>query len=138
MKKLVLLTALILMTGLAFGQGLQKGNLAGVKIVNLTPNPDVTMNQFVDFIKNKYIPAYEKAHPGIKCYLTKSIRGDNENSYGWIFYIESAEVMLKYWPEPDVESVLKQEAGKKLEPINVERRKFGTWTFQNTDDWVIL
>jgi len=80
MKKLVLLTALILLLGSAFGQGLQKGNIVGVQTLTVTLNQGVTMEQFTDYLIKKCFPEFEKAHQGWKYYLTKGIKGENAGS----------------------------------------------------------
>jgi len=125
------------MTGITFGQGVQKGNLVGVHVMTVTLTPGVTMEQFLDFYQNKYIPAYEKNLPGIKMYVAKGIRGENENSFGLIYIITSKEVRDKYWTETDVTTELAQGAFKKLEPLSEERKKLGTWTRTKYTDWVI-
>ena len=137
MKKLILFTAMIVMTGIALGQGVQKGNLVGVHVMTVTLTPGVTMEQFLDFYQNKYIPAYEKNLPGIKMYVAKGIRGENENSFGLIYIITSKEVRDKYWTETDVTTELAQSAFKKLEPLSEEGKKLGAWTRTKYTDWVI-
>ena len=53
MKKLVFLVALVLMAGVAFGQTIQKGSVFGAYALEIKLDPDVTMNQFLDFVQNK-------------------------------------------------------------------------------------
>ena len=48
MKKLLVISVLILLTGVAFGQTLQKGGSFNLHVLTVTLDPDVTMNQWVD------------------------------------------------------------------------------------------
>ncbi len=52
-------------------------------------DPEVTMNQFKDFYVNKVIPEYEKHITGWKGYLVKGIRGENINSFGVIWIVDT-------------------------------------------------
>ena len=49
MKKIIVVAALILFTGITFGQKLKKGNVIGTHVVTIELNPGVTMDQFLDF-----------------------------------------------------------------------------------------
>lgn len=129
---------MILLTGLVFGQSIQKGSILGMHVRYITLQPDVTMDKYLDFYINKYIPEYEKNYPGIKLYVIKGIRGENENSIGLVYLFKSVEVRDKYWPQKDVSSELALEATKKLQPILEELRKLGTATSKSQTDWVIL
>jgi hypothetical protein len=85
MKKVVFIAAMSLISGIAFGQNLKKGNLIGVHTMTVTLKPGVTMEQFTQFYSNKVIPAMNKIDPEWQVYLVKSIRGNiNENSIGMI------------------------------------------------------
>jgi hypothetical protein len=64
-------------------------------------NPDVSMNQFLDFYINKYIPEFEKNFPGVKEYLMVGDRGENKNKIGGILVFESLAVRDKYYPKED-------------------------------------
>jgi len=64
MKKLVFITAMILLSGFSFGQCLQKGNLIGTHVMTVTLQPKVTMEQFIAFYNSKVIPEFNKREPG--------------------------------------------------------------------------
>lgn len=119
-------------------QNLQKGNLLGMHVINITLAPNVTMEKFLDFYTNKFIPEYEKNFPGIKLYVIKGIRGENENKFGLVYVLKSTEVRDKYWPQKDVSSDVTQAGMKKLEPLVEERKKLATWTEASQTDWIIL
>jgi hypothetical protein len=136
MKKLLIITALILFAGIAFGQTLQKGNLIGVHSLTITLQPDVTMDQYMDFFTNKFIPKYQESFPGLKLQILKGDRGENENKLGLLFSFESVEARDKLWPTMDGPSELAQQGFAKLNPTWDELVKLGTWTSVHTD-WVV-
>ena len=98
MKKLIIAAAFILFTGVAFGQTLTKGSVIGVHAYNITLQPDVTMNQFLEFWTNKIIPEMEKAWPGAKQILMKGDRGEHKYGFASITYFESIEQRDKLFP----------------------------------------
>ena len=132
MKSLLLTVTLILVVGITFGQTLQKGNLVGVHVMTINLDPDVTMNQYLDFYVNKYIPEWEKNFPGIKVSIAKGIRGENKNIFGLIYFADSEEARDKFFNEDE----LGKAAYEKLQPVTVELQKLGTYTSTYTD-WVI-
>ncbi len=136
MKKLFITAAFILLAGVAFGQTLQKGNLVGLHVVTLNLNPDVTMNQYLDFFIHKVIPEYEKNFPDIKYNIAKGIRGENENSFAYFVVFESEKVRNKYWSEEGVYTELGNSALEKMGPILAELEKLGTSSTTYTD-WLI-
>jgi len=136
MKKLIILTAFILFSGFSFSQTLQKGNLIGFHILTITPNPDVTFNQYMDFFMHKWVPKYEESFPGLKLFVVKGERGENNNRVGLLFLFESAEIRDKYWPKMDEGSELAQQGFDKLRPTSIEMQKLGTWSSVHTD-WVV-
>ena len=137
MKKLIIAAAFILLAGVAYGQTLKKGIVISFHTTTVTLNPDVTMDQYLDFYLNKFIPELEKALPGVHWFICKGDRGVNENGYASVMYMESLEVRDKYWPEMDVTSELGKSAFAKLQPVTDELNKLGTATTEYTD-WKIL
>ena len=137
MKKLILITAaLLLVAGTTFGQTLQKGNLIGTHVTTVDLKPDVTMEQWQEFYISKVIPEIEKHYTGWKFYLTKGIRGENENSIGSIVVIKSEEHRDKYYNEDGSLNELGIAIQEKLKPVIEELEKLGTYTFTYTD-WII-
>ncbi|MCK4345229.1 MAG: hypothetical protein KAX05_08065 [Bacteroidales bacterium] len=137
MKKLILTAALILVVGTTFGQTLQKGNLIGTHVTTVDLKPDVTMEQFQEFVISKVIPEMEKHYPGWKAYSVKGIRGENENSIGMIYVIKSEEHRDKYYNEDGSLNELGKATQEKLNPVLEELEKLGTYTTTFTD-WLIL
>ena len=136
MKKLIIAAAFILLAGVAFGQTLQKGVILGVHHMTITLKPDVTMDQFLDALSNKWIPEAEKLFDGWKGIIVKGNKGENVNEYGLVWYIDSINDRDKYYKSDG--NVTDEVAAKmeKLQPINDELDKLGTWTSTYTD-WVI-
>lgn len=98
MKKLLIITALFLFAGVAFGQTLKKGAILAIRpSTGLVLKPDVTMNQYLDVLKNKWAPEMEKLFPGTKMFYMKGDRGTMANVYAMVWYFESAEVRDKYF-----------------------------------------
>lgn len=131
-------------TSSSFGQSLKKGNLVGLHTMNVNLNPDVTMNQYKEFITSKYIPAADKNFSGMKTYLLQGVRGENENSLGFLFMFNTEEDRNKYWNDDGTPTALQTSASEKMQAIHEEGAKLGTnlmplgadWTSVYTD-WVV-
>lgn len=99
-------------------------------------DPDVTMNQYLDFFVNKYIPEFEKNFPGAKLYIAKGVSGENKNSFGLIYLADSGEVKDKFVNKDGTLTELGTSSFEKLQPTTDELEKLGTYT-STTTDWVI-
>ena len=98
MRKLVIAVAFILFAGVAFGQTLTKGNVIGVHNYSITLQPDVTMNQVLEFWTNKMIPEMEKVWPGGNEIVMIGDRGKHKYGFATISYFESVEQRDKLFP----------------------------------------
>ena len=136
MKKLILFSVLILLTGIAFGQTLQKGVVLGFHNGTFIPNPDVTMNQCMSFLKDKYIPESEKSYPGTKLFILKGVRGECVDCISFIVLFPSDEIRNKYWKAEGVLTELGNAASEKMKPVIAEMAKYGKIVDKYTD-WVI-
>ena len=136
MKNFILTFLLLLAAGFTYGQSIQKGNLLGVHNLTVKLEADVTMNQFKDFFSNKVIPEYEKYFTGVKAHLLEGVRGDNKNSLGLLFFFESENVRNKYFNEDGSQSDLGIATFEKLQSVQAELAKLGTWTSKYTD-WIV-
>jgi len=107
-------------------QTLKKGAVIAVNTYTFVLNPDVTMNQFLDFYINKYIPEFEKNYPGVKEFVLSGNRGEKKNQIGVIDYFESIAVRDKYYPiENDTTlSAAVKAAEEKMKTVNMEMSKF--------------
>jgi len=139
MKKLIFLTVFIIMAGAIFGQTLQKGNLLGVHVVDLKLKPDVTYNQWKDFMLNKFIPKFKEVTQGeIELYLIEGSRGENENGIGIIYFFKSVAARDKYFNTDGSISDYGQQAFDKLNTINQEAtEKFEKSFITKYTDWIV-
>ena len=136
MKKLILIGAIILVSNFSFGQSLQKGNLVGLHIMTVNLNSGATMDQFQTFFISKVIPEYEKQFQGVKGYLVKAVRGENNNSFGIVWLFDTEQSRDKYFVADGNPSDLGKSAIEKVSVIEKELEKLGTYTTKYTD-WVI-
>ena len=131
MKKLIIAAAFILLAGTAFSQTLKKGAYLGIQSLNVTLNPDVTMNQYLDFTINTFIPEAEKLLPGVKGFVIgggmeigSSEEGKEE--YSIIWYWESMEDFNNYFDAEGNPNDAFMAAMEKLGPTNEKWEKLGT------------
>jgi hypothetical protein len=136
MKKTFLITALLLCAGVTFGQSLQKGNLMALHTLEITPNPDVSFNEFMDHFTGEFIPKYEESFPGLHFYLLKGDRGESENKIGMLMFSESVDVRNMYWPSPDSASAEAMKGFEKMGTAWEDLQQYGTWSSVYTD-WII-
>jgi hypothetical protein len=137
MKKLFLLAAAILMTGIVFGQAIEKGNLIGTHVVNVSLMPGVTMEKFIDFYITKVIPEMEKNMPNVKVFPLKGLRGESTDSYGMMVVFKSSMERDKYYNPDGSDSELGKSVNEKVKPVMDELAKMGTVTSKYTD-WIVL
>ena len=130
MRKIIIAVAFILFAGVAFGQTLQKGSILALRTDAPELNTGVTMNQYADFMINKFAPEMEKLFPGTKVFILKADRGEHKGGYAMLIFVESAEVRDKLFGAED------DETQSKLLPLMEELGKFATIS-NNYTDWVI-
>lgn len=138
MKKLIIAAAFILLAGVAFGQTLQKGNLVGVHANDIILQPDVTYNQWKDFMLNKFIPKVNEVFQGdAKMYLLEWIRGESKNEIGTIFIYKSEAARDKYHNDDESFTDLGKEMMEKLNPVLEERGKLEKESNSKYTDWIV-
>ena len=130
MKKLIIAVAFILFAGVAFGQTIQKGSVLAMHINTATLNPDVTMNQYQDFMINKFAPDFEKLFPGTKVFILKADRGEQKGKIALLIFVESVEARDKLFGAED--------AGMEgtMVPLMEKLGKYATIS-NNYSDWVV-
>jgi len=136
MKKLIIAAAFFLFTGVAFGQTVQKGSVVGVHTSTVTLNSGVTLDQYLDYFTNRFIPEFEKNFPGVKLFLVKGLNREVKGEYGKIFIIESKKVFNKYWNDDGSYTDVTAAIVEKVQPLIDEGNKLGTSTDVITD-WVV-
>jgi hypothetical protein len=135
MKKLFFLSAFILMTGLLPGQNLKKGNFVGFHVVTITLNPNVTMDQYLEVMKNKFIPLYDKYFE-CKSYIAKGIRGECTDCISWIIVWNTEAGRDKFMKPDGGINEIGEAAMVKVQPAIDESDKLGSWSSKYTD-WVV-
>jgi len=136
MKKLLVISALLLFAGIAFGQTLQKGNLIGVHVLSIDLKPGVTMDQYIDFFNENTKPAWEKNQEGMKIFTMKGIRGEHMNEIGLIIQFTDEAARDKSFNADGSRSEFGEKMQEKMAPIMTEMKKLGTNTSKYTD-WII-
>ena len=98
MKKLLVVIALVLFTGIAFGQALKKDAVMLFDIDSeVELKPGVSIGEYIDFLLTTVKPEMDKAWPGTKYIVMQGEReGEKANSIIRIWYFESTEVRDKY------------------------------------------
>ena len=97
MRKLLVISAFLLIAGIAFGQTLQKGNLIGVHVVKVELKPGATMDQFIKFFNEKTKPVWENADKEMKVFAIKAIRGESINEFGMLVQYKDEAARNKYY-----------------------------------------
>ena len=139
MKKILVLVALLLFSGITFSQTLQKGNLVGTHVLNITLQPDLTIDQFKDVMINKLIPGREKAfNNDVKIYLLEGVRGEENNQLGLIFIFKSEEVRNKWYAgEGQIRESLREDFEAAIKEVREERAKYAKSVSSIYTDWVV-
>jgi len=142
MKKLIIAAAFILLTGVTFSQTLKRGCFLGVQALTITLATDVTVEQYLDFTMNTFIPEAEKHFPGLKVFIMGGgmEMGSGEEAevkYSVIYYFESEEVQSKYFNEGGNFTEGGTAAIEKLGPTSEKMDKLGT-NSAPTVGWMIL
>ena len=136
MRKLLVITALLLFTGIAFGQNFKKNALISIHTMAITLEENITMDQFLGFIEDKFLPEYEKTF-SCDVRLVKGLNRDIENRIGVFAYFKSKNEWNKYFNNDGSSTETGRAARDKLSPILDEMKKLGTWSSENVVDWVI-
>jgi len=140
MKKLLIIAALVLFTGIAFGQTIKKGAILAIWETTLTLQPDVTMDQVLDFLTNKYYPGMNKflEGDGVTFFLVQGNRGEQTGNIAWGIYCESEEVRNRYWPGDGSGSDEWRALLQKMQSLNEELNKLATYKNRASTDWKVL
>ena len=134
MKKLIFLTALILITGSASCQPLQEGNFIGLHVYTINLEPNVTWDQFNDFWKSKVFPEIEKNFE-CKVYEMKGVRGECTNCIAMMIVWKTESDRDKFFNNGGFNDA-GNAAMSRIQPLLDQLKKLGTSTFKYTD-WII-
>ena len=139
MKKVLFSFAFALFAIFSFGQTVHKGSLLGLHTSTPNLKEGVTMEDYAKFFTSKAIPAYEKAFPGIKMYLIKSLRGQDSSSIGVIYMFNSEADRNKYFNNDGTMTELGKTADAKLSDLGKEFDKYETSSTapDKYNDWLV-
>ena len=139
MRKLLVITALLLFAGISFGQTLKSGSIVAVHHYKMVPKPDVTFNQCMDFMENTYKPEFEKAFPGTTIVNLVGERGEFKFSYAAMVIFDSMETRDKYFPvEGQGGANWTEEQQKTWQKMNEEIGKLTLEMASTYTDWKVL
>ena len=137
MRKLFVITALLLFAGIAFGQTLQKGKIVSIHTWTVNLNPDVTMNQFLKMWENDFKPVFTKAIPEIKPFVIKGIHDHNKFEYAGLYFWDSIDELRKYFNEDGSPTETGAAASEPLTNFMSEIQKYGEFSY-TADDYMII
>ena len=136
MRKLIVITALILATGIVYGQTIRSGGLLVISKFEVTLQPDATIEQYTDWLVENYNPAAEKTYPGVKVF-TLIEEGDDKDQISTLAFFESQELKEKYFPA-DGSLPYKEAASAILGPVNELTKEFLLDIKHESTTWVVL
>jgi hypothetical protein len=110
------------------GLVLQKGGSFGLHLLTVTLADGVTMDQFLEFMSDRYVPALVSQFTDLEVLIMKPLEETREKRIAYVNYFESESSRDSYWPEPDTPSEGVVEAQKKVQSIMFELLELGTWT----------
>jgi len=137
MRKLLIITALLLFAGLTFGQTLEKGGVLALHHNQITLATGVTIDQYFDFYVDNIVPEMLKVFPGIEYKVLKGIGENNKHEYALLYYSESLEVFRTYWNDDGTPTEKGAAAMGTLQPLIEKWGALGE-TIQVPGDWLIL
>ena len=137
MRKLLLISALLLFAGIAFGQTLKKGGILMVHEWQVTVD-DTTAKQMQEYWEKNLIPLANKFFPEAETYIVKGIGAVNQNAIGSAWYYKSMDDLRKYFNEDGTPTEAGVAAFAEIIPTVEEMMaKFGEFSFV-VRDWIIL
>jgi hypothetical protein len=137
MKTLKMLIPVLLgfaLLSLANGQPLPKG--AVVANWNFTLKPEVQPERFEKFVKEEYIPAFEKNFEGVKITLLSGERGVKKGGYCILLHFKSKEVRNQWWPSDGIASDMTKEATSNMKAQDDRLNMMIDW--ESFTDWIVL
>lgn len=138
MRKLLIVTALLLFAGFTFAQTIQSGGV--VLIHELKHNmDDDALKSFLKDYEEKIAPLSAEYFPDIKASLwVKGIGVDNKGSLAGLVYYESLEDYRKYYNEDNTPTEKGAAGYAAVMPVFQELlEKYGEVTFV-LQDWYII
>ena len=138
-KRLLLLILLsgIGLTQLSAQNSDQNSPAVATHSITITLKPGVTVDQYLDFMNNKYIPEYEKNFQGSKMHASEKNRTDKKNQYYVLVIFESLKARDKYYLQRTGTSNEAKMAWEKMDYITSEGNKYIWDSIRVNTDWII-
>lgn len=140
MKKTLFLLACAFLCFVSYSQSVHKGSLLGLHTFPASSlRPEVTMEDFTKFYNTTVIPRFEKAFPGVKIYLVRSVRGADSSSLGVIYVFDTEADRNKYFNDDGSMTAMGKAANDKLMDLNNEFEKYMSSSNapDKYNDWVV-
>ena len=113
-----------------------KGASFGLHQLTVELEPGVSMDQFMEYMIDDYIPEVEKHYNGVKILVMQKRGPGNENQIAWVYYFRSVRSRDALWPEADTPSEEAEEALNQIQPVLFKLLEMGTWT-ESYGVWII-
>jgi hypothetical protein len=99
MKKIAFVLILSISSLFAFGQSMEKGNLVGLHVLDITLNDGVTSQQFEDYYMNTVIPSYDQAYPGAvrNAYFASNAKELSQETQDKLKSVDDGLALLRSW-----------------------------------------
>ena len=136
MRKFIFATVLLLSAGTAFGQAPEKNAVISIHTLAIALNDGVTMDQYLDFMVDTFIPAYEKTF-SCDAQLVKGLNRAIENRIGVLITFPSKEHWNTFWNDDGSSTETGQAKLEKFAPVMDKMNALGTTSSENVVDWVL-
>ncbi len=113
-----------------------KGASFGLHELTVDLEPGVTMDQFLEYMIDNYVPEVEKHYNGVKILVLQKRGPGNEHKIAWVYYFASISSRDALWPEADTPSEEAEEALNQVQPVLFKLLEMGTWT-ESYGVWII-
>lgn len=114
----------------------ERGGSFGLHVLNVTLAPEVTMDQFLEYMIHQYVPEVEKHLQGVQVLIMKLRGKEDDNRIAWVNYFTSERSRDSYWPEPDTPSEEADQALNQVQSVLFELLKLGSWS-EDYGVWLI-
>jgi hypothetical protein len=131
--KAFLLMWLFIGTGMTQLSAQEDGVLFDTFIVTLRPG--VTMDQYLDFLKTRYVSEYNKNFPGSKLTIGSPDSWRKKNQYSFFYTFESNKEFNKYYTNGLERSDVCKAAWQKMESVKQEVSKYISDSKQVETEW---
>ena len=102
----------------------QNGGILVFDSFMVTLRPGVTMDQYLDFLKTKYVSEYDKNFPGSSVKIVSPDIWMKKNQYSFFYNFESTKEWYKYYPNGKEMSAECKAAWEKMNSVKQEESKY--------------